>query len=75
LQKVHKDAKSEIPQLPSTQRESEELKTHLNGLLNWGYIFQSKSPYGALVLFVYKKDDKLRMCMNYHALNKITIKK
>jgi hypothetical protein len=52
----------------------EELKRQLNDLLNQEYILQNKSPYGALALFVNKKDDKLRMCINYHALNKITIK-
>ncbi len=31
--------------------------------------------YGALVLFVDKKDGKLNMCIDYCALNKITIKK
>ena len=39
-----------------------------------GYIRQSKSPYGAPVRFVDKKDGKLRMCVDYRALNKITIK-
>jgi hypothetical protein len=52
----------------------EELKRQLNNLLDRGYILQNKSPYGALALFVNKKDDKLRMRINYHALNKITIK-
>ncbi len=32
-------------------------------------------PYGAQILFVEKKDDKLKMCIDYHALNKISIKK
>ncbi len=35
---------------------------------------QSKLPYGALDLFVNKKDNKLKMCINYCASNKVTIK-
>ena len=27
------------------------------------------SPYGVLLLFVYKNIDKLHMCIDYHALN------
>jgi hypothetical protein len=39
-----------------------------------GYIKPSKSPYGAPVLFVHKKDATLRMCVDYKALNKATVK-
>ena len=39
-----------------------------------GFIQPNKSPYGAPVIFVKKKDGTLRMCMDYRALNKITIK-
>ena len=43
-------------------------------LINHGFIRPSKSPYGSPVLFVKKKDGSLRMCIDYRALNKITIK-
>nr|GEV07053.1 putative reverse transcriptase domain-containing protein [Tanacetum cinerariifolium] len=34
----------------------------------------SSSPWGAPVLFVKKKDDSFRMCINYRELNKLTVK-
>jgi hypothetical protein len=43
--------------------------------MEWGYIRPNKSPYGLPMLFVDKKDEKLHMCIDYHTLNKITIKK
>jgi hypothetical protein len=52
-----------------------ELKKQLNDLLSRDYIRPSKSPYGAPMLFVDKNDGKLRMCINYRTLNKVTIKK
>jgi hypothetical protein len=54
--------------------EQDELKKQLTDLLDHGFIQPSKSPFGAPVLFVKKKGGDLRMCVDYRALNKITIK-
>jgi len=52
----------------------DELRTQLDGLLSSGLIRPSMSPYGAPVLFVKKKGGEWRMCVDYRALNKITVK-
>jgi hypothetical protein len=54
--------------------ELKELKVQLEELLAKGHIKPSKSPYGAPVLFVHKKDGTLRMCVDYRTLNKSTEK-
>jgi hypothetical protein len=51
-----------------------ELKVQLEELLTKGYIKINKSPYGAPILFVHKKDGKLRMFVDYRAINKVTMK-
>ncbi len=51
-----------------------ELKIQLEKLFMKGYIKPSKSPYGALILFVHKKDGTLRMCVDYRAFNKAMVK-
>ncbi len=57
-----------------SHEELKELKVQLEELLTKGYIKSSKSPYEAFILFVHKKDRTLRMCVDYRALNKITMK-
>jgi hypothetical protein len=51
-----------------------ELKKQIEELLEKGFIFPSSSPWGALVLFVNKKDGSRRMCVDYRSLNEVTIK-
>src|SRR5271154_5507148 len=51
-----------------------ELKKQLADLLAKGFIRPSTSPFGAPVLFVHKKKESLRLCVDYRTLNKITIK-
>jgi hypothetical protein len=54
--------------------ELDEVKRQLDELLSKGFIRPSVSPYGAPILFVKKKDGSMRMCIDYRALNKTTIK-
>ena len=54
--------------------ELQEVKKQLDDLLAKGWIQPSVSPYGAPILFVRKKEGSLRMCVDYRALNKQTIK-
>ena len=39
-----------------------------------GFIWFSKSPHSAPILFVHKKDGSLWLCVNFHGLNKISKK-
>jgi hypothetical protein len=54
--------------------ELEELKKQLKELLDKQFIHPSSSPWGAPVIFVGKKDGTQRMCVDYRALNEVTIK-
>jgi len=55
-------------------KELEELKKQLDELLQKGLIKPSQSPFGAPVLFVKKKSGEMRLCVDYRALNEITVK-
>ncbi|WVZ75502.1 LOW QUALITY PROTEIN: hypothetical protein U9M48_023548 [Paspalum notatum var. saurae] len=55
--------------------ENEEVKKNIDELLAKGYIRPCSSPWAFPVLLVEKKDtDVKRMCVDYRALNKVTIK-
>jgi hypothetical protein len=54
--------------------ELAEFKTQLQDLLEKGFIRPSSSPWGCPAIFVKKKDQTLRMCVDYRPLNEATIK-
>ena len=54
--------------------ENAEIKKQVQELLEKGFIKPSTSPCGSPIILVRKKDDLWRMCIDYQALNKITIK-
>ena len=43
-------------------------------MIREGKIQSSKSPAGVPILFIPKKNGKLRMCIDYRRLNNVTIK-
>ncbi|WVZ51702.1 hypothetical protein U9M48_002817 [Paspalum notatum var. saurae] len=55
-------------------KEQELIKENIDELLGKGFIWPSSSPWAFPVLFVDKKDGTRRMCVDYRALNDVTIK-
>jgi hypothetical protein len=55
-------------------KELAELKIPLKELLEKRYIRPSSSPWGYPALFVKKKGQSLRLCVDYHPLNVVTFK-
>jgi hypothetical protein len=54
--------------------ELAKLREHIKEMLENGFICPSSSPWGAPMIFVPKKDGTQRLCMDYRALNEVTIK-
>jgi hypothetical protein len=54
--------------------ELAELIKQLQELLDKGFIRPSTSPWGCPTLFVKKKDESLRLCIDYRPLNTVTIR-
>jgi hypothetical protein len=55
-------------------KELAELKLQLQELLDKGFIRLSASPWGCPALFVKKKEESLRLCVDYRPLNAVIIK-
>jgi hypothetical protein len=54
-------------------KELAELKVQLNELFDMGYIHRSSSPWGCPTLLVKKKDQSLRLWVDYRPLNAIIV--
>ncbi|KAJ8500239.1 hypothetical protein OPV22_010791 [Ensete ventricosum] len=54
--------------------QKDEIENIVKEMLDTGVIRPSCNPYSLLVLLVRKKDGTWRMCVNYQALNAITVK-
>ena len=52
-----------------SQEELAALHKFIDENLATGFIHPSRSPYGAPVLFIRKKDGSLRLCVNFQGLN------
>ena len=57
-----------------TRPELIELRKQFTELLDASLVQPFKAPYGEQLLFQKKQDGSLRMCIDYRALNKVTIK-
>ena len=57
-----------------SQNELVALREFIDEHLATGFIRPLRSPYGTPVLFAKKKDGSLRLCVDFHGLNRITKK-
>ena len=52
----------------------DEVRKHLQGMLDAGIIQESKGPYSSAAVFVRKKDNTLRFCIDFRRLNELTVR-
>jgi len=72
---LEKDSHSPVGTIYSLSKfKQETLKEFIDKNLTNRFICSTSSPHGALILFVKKKDGSLRLCVDFHGLNRITKK-
>jgi hypothetical protein len=57
------------------KKYKDNIEKFIKDLLDMGHIIPSSSPFASSVVLVKKKDGTMRMCIEFRALNKKTIKK
>ena len=65
---------SNRPAYRTNPEEVKEIQKQVNDLLEKGWVQHSMSPCAMPVILVPKKDGTWRMCIDYRAINNITIK-
>lgn len=65
----HRGQTLPLPLLPKN-----EIEKQVRDLLHSGFIQPTSSTHSSLVVLVKKMDGTWRMCVDYHVLNKVTIK-
>lgn len=68
------DVPVKVPHRRIPPHHWQEVREYLKQYLDKGVIRESSSPYAAPVVLVRKKDGKLRLCVDYRALNSKTHK-
>lgn len=68
------DTPIKVPHRRIPPHEWQEVREHLEKLLKQKVIQESSSPFASPVVLVRKKDGKLRLCVDYRALNNKTRK-
>lgn len=53
--------------------QNEEIKKQVLELVEKGFIHPNSSPYGFPIVLVLKENGSWRVCIDYRALNKITV--
>ena len=59
---------------PISPRDFEEAKQHIQELLEAKIISPSCSPFASPIVLVRKKNNSLRLCVDYRAVNRFTVK-
>lgn len=62
-----------MPSYRMSPAELDELETRLDELLELKFIQNSVSPWGAPILFAKKKDETMRLYIDYRKLNAIMV--